>query len=34
VELVRGGRVVLRLQMHGADADGRDEVTTRIASGM
>ena len=30
LELVRGGRAVLRLQMHGDDAGRRDEVLSRI----
>jgi hypothetical protein len=30
IELVRGGRVVLRLQLHGADAARRDAIVARI----
>lgn len=34
LELLRGGRVVLRLQLHGEDAGRRDEVLARIADAV
>ena len=34
VELRRGGRVVLRLQLHGEDAGRRDEVLARVAAAV
>jgi hypothetical protein len=34
LELLRGGRVVLRLQLHGEDAGRRDEVLARVDSAV
>jgi len=34
LELVRGGRVVLRLQLHGEDAGRRDEVLARVTAAI
>jgi hypothetical protein len=34
LELLRGGRVVLRLQLHGDDAGRRDEVLARVAEAI